>query len=42
MKLNFEESFTMFGYNGEAMSDETMLRKLDGVTVITADTTTEA
>ena len=36
------KSFTMLGYNGEAMSDETMLRKLDGVTVITADTTTEA
>ncbi len=36
------KSFTMFGYNGEVMSDETMLRKLEGVTVITADTTTEA
>ena len=36
------KSFTMFGYNGEVMSDETMLRKLDGVTVITADTTIEA
>ena len=36
------KSFTMLGYNGDAMSDETMLRKLDGVTVITADTTTEA
>ena len=36
------KSFTMFGYNGDVMSDETMLRKLDGVTVITADTTTEA
>ena len=36
------KSFTMLGYNGEVMSDETMLRKLDGVTVITADTTTEA
>ena len=36
------KSFTMFGYNGDVMSDETMLRKLEGVTVITADTTTEA
>ena len=36
------KSFTMLGYNGEVMSDETMLRKLEGVTVITADTTTEA
>ena len=36
------KSFTMLGYNGDAMSDETMLRKLEGVTVITADTTTEA
>ena len=36
------KSFTMLGYNGDTMSDETMLRKLDGVTVITADTTTEA
>ena len=36
------KSFTMLGYNGDAMNDETMLRKLDGVTVITADTTTEA
>lgn len=36
------KSFTMFGYNGDVMSDETMLRKLDGVTVITADTTIEA
>lgn len=36
------KSFTMLGYNGDAMSDETMLRKLDGVTVIAADTTTEA
>ena len=36
------KSFTMFGYNGEVMSDETMLHKLEGVTVITADTTTEA
>ena len=36
------KSFTMLGYNGDAMSDETMLRKLEGVTVITADTTIEA
>ena len=36
------KSFTMLGYNGDAMNDETMLRKLEGVTVITADTTTEA
>ena len=36
------KSFTMLGYNGDTMSDETMLRKLEGVTVITADTTTEA
>ena len=36
------KSFTMLGYNGEDMSDETMLHKLEGVTVITADTTTEA
>lgn len=36
------KSFTMLGYNGDTMSDETMLRKLDGVTVITEDTTTEA
>lgn len=36
------KSFTMLGYNGDSMSDETMLRKLEGVTVITADTTTEA
>ena len=34
------KSFTMLGYNGDTMSDETMLRKLEGVTVITADTTT--
>ena len=36
------KSFTMLGYNGDDMSDKTMLRKLEGVTVITADTTTEA
>ena len=36
------KSFTMLGYNGDVMSDETMLRKLEGVTVITADTTIEA
>lgn len=36
------KSFTMLGYNGDAMSDETMLLKLEGVTVITADTTIEA
>ena len=36
------KSFTMLGYNGDTMSDETMLLKLEGVTVITADTTTEA
>ena len=32
----------MLGYHGDTMSDETMLRKLEGVTVITADTTSEA
>ena len=36
------KSFTMLGYNGDVMSEETMLRKLEGVTVITADTTVEA
>ena len=36
------KSFTMLGYNGDKMSDETMLRELEGVTVITADTTVEA
>ena len=36
------KSFTMLGYNGDTMNDETMLRKLEGVTVITADATTEA
>ncbi len=36
------KSFTMLGYNGDTMSDETMLCELEGVTVITADTTVEA
>ena len=36
------KSFTMLGYNGDAMNDETMIHELEGVTVITADTTTEA
>ena len=36
------KSFTMLGYNGDVMSDETMLRELEGVTVITADATTGA
>ena len=36
------KSFTMLGYNGDAMNDETMIHELDGVTVITADATTGA
>ena len=32
------KSFTMLGYNGDVMSDETMLRKLDGVIVYTNET----
>ena len=36
------KSFTMLGYNGDAMNDETMIHELEGVTVITADATTGA
>ncbi len=36
------KSFTMLGYNGDAMNDETMIHELDGVTVITSDATTGA
>ena len=36
------KSLTMLGYNGDAMSEATMIHELDGVTVITADATTGA
>ncbi len=32
------KSFTMLGYNGDAMNDETMIHELDGVTVYTNET----
>lgn len=36
------KSLTTLGFNGDTVSEATMIHELDGVTVITADTTTEA